>query len=172
MANTDRAYGFVGFGPTLRMQEYSVIASYGTGIFIGDVCDGVSSGYVEASGATAVDKVGCAATYSAASTASSRANPMMILNHPDQLFQAQDDGDGTTSAISHIHNSCDHIAGTGSTTTLKSGHEIDISTVSASDGGFVLIELVKREDNAFGENADWVCQLNVGEGILTLNAGI
>ena len=119
-----------------------------------------------------VTKIGASASHSAASTATSSAAPLLVLDHPDQLFEAQDDGGGTV-AQGLIGSKADHIdTHSGSTTTLLSGHELDGSDMTSGAGGFAILDLVQREDNTVADNADWVCQLNTGEGLLTLAAGV
>ena len=67
----------------------------------------------------------------------------------------------------------DHIDTTGSTVTFISAHEIDISNGGQSTGGFVAQGFVPRMDNdGTAANADWIVQLNVGEGLLTVAAGV
>lgn len=172
MANTDRPHGFTPFGPLLRARPYSQDADDTTAIFIGDIVDGENDGYVSPAAASSVAKLGASLVYSAASTATTSANPIIVSDHPSQLYEAQDDGASTPSQTI-VFNICDHVAGAGSTTTLLSAHELGLGSLSTSDGGFKILEGVRREDNDItAVNADWVCQLNVGEGILTLAAGI
>ena len=174
MANTDRPHGFDIFGPLLRLRPYDVVVGYGTAIFVGDVAAGAAAGGIEAATTvTAVTKVGSAQSYSAASTAATAeaGNPVLVADDPHQMFEAQDDAGGT-SATTWIHNSFDHVAGAGSTTTLLSAHELGGASASTSDGGFVILDLVTRVDNTAGDNADWVCQMNQGESILTLAGGV
>ena len=173
MANTDRPYAFVPFGALLRQNAKTVLASYGTGIFVGDLVAGVATGDVNAAAADDITIIGSATPYSAASTATTAASPMMVADHPDQLLMAQDDGVSGSSDYADIYTSANHVTThAGSTTRLLSGMEIDISDAGTSTGAVVLLDVVNREDNAVGANADWVCQLNVGEGILTVAGGV
>ena len=170
--NIDRAYGFVAFGPLLRQSSYSVLASYGTGIFIGDLVSAVSTGDCQAAAAGDLVILGASTTYSAASTATSDTNPLIVSDNTQQLYMAQDDG-SATPAQDNLFNAANHIAGAGSTTTLISGHEIALSNAGTTTGGFVLLDHVNRPDNEKAKvNCDWVCQLNVGEGLLTVSGGV
>lgn len=174
MANTDRPHGFGGFGAHLRLNPYDVLVGYGTAIFIGDVVVMTADGTLEmADTVSAQTKLGASASHSAASTATSSAEPLLVLDHPDQLFEAQDDGVSVTVHQNLIGSKADHIdTHSGSTTTLLSGHELDGSDMTSGAGGFAILDLVQREDNTVANNADWVCQLNTGEGLLTLAAGV
>jgi hypothetical protein len=173
MANDDRRYGFSPKGQLLRQQPYDADASEGTGIFIGDVMMMESDGNVAPATAASIVKLGSSNVYNAASTVSVQSNPIMINDHPDQLYMAQDDGGGTV-AQTEIGRICDHVAThAGSTTTLLSGHELGFGSLGTSNGGFKLLDIVNREDNDNeADNADWVCQLNVGEGLLTVAGGV
>ena len=173
MANTDRAYGFVAFGPLLRQNSYSVDASNGTAIFIGDLVSAESDGNCAPAAAEDVVVLGASTSYIAASTATSDANPLMITDNTQQLYMAQDDGTEVAAQL-ELFQAFDHTAATaGSTTTLISGHEIDISTGATAGQLLKALDFVKRPDNdGTLVNADWVCQLNVGEGLLTLAAGV
>ena len=172
MANTDRPAGFAPFGPLLRQRAYSVDSSNGTAIFINDVVMAESDGNIAPAAVASEKKLGSAINYVAASTATTSAAPAMVSDHPDQEYIAQDDGD-TTPAQTDLFNSVDHVIGAGSTTTLLSGHELGLGSLSTSNGGFVLLDHIRREDNNAGAvNADWRCALNTGEGILNVAAGV
>jgi len=176
MANTDRPHGFVPYGPLLRTRPYDQDSGDGTAIFIGDVVDMEADGNISPAAVDSVAKIGAALTYSAASTANpasatAPADPVLVADHPDQLLEAQDDGSGTV-AQSLIGSKADHAAGAGSTTTLLSGHELDASDMDGNAAGFAILDIVNRPDNEVADNADWVCQLNTAEGLLTLAAGV
>lgn len=171
MANADRPHGFNPYSALLRCRPYKVDSSNTPAFFIGDVVDMEGDGNVNVSATSSIVKIGAALNLLAVSTASSDSNPLMVADHPSQLYEAQDDA-ATTSARTDLGNSVDHVAGTGNATTKLSGHELGLGTLSTSNGGFVLLELVPRIDNAFGANADMVCALNVGEGLLTVAGGI
>ena len=166
MANTDRPHGFNPFGPLNRLRPYEVDASAGV-ILVGDWLDAETDGSVATHTEAQIDAIGASLSYSVASTAGT----VMVADDPHQLFEAQDDA-AATLAASDLFNGCDITAGTGSTVTLISAHEIAADTASTSTEGVILLGLVKRADNAWGVNADIVCQLNVGEGLMTVAAGI
>jgi|TARA_R110000824_G_scaffold33553_17_gene107462 hypothetical protein len=174
MANTDSAYGFAPKGHILRINPKDVLASYATAIFKGDFVSAEAGGDVNASIADDVTKLGASMMYSAASTVAqaSDGTALMVSDHPDQLYEAQDDGSAVpTMAI--VGSAADNTIGAGSTTTLRSGHEIALSDLGQTDGGFVILRAVDREDNdKTAVNCDWVVQLNAGEGLLTLAASV
>jgi len=175
MANTDAPYGFSPKGPILRQQPKDVLVGYGTAIFINDLVSATADGVVNAAAAGDNVILGSSSTYSAASTVAqaSDGTALMVTDHPDQLYEAQDDGSQDPPALDEVHQAANHIAGTGSTTTLKSGHELALSDAGTSTGGFVILRAVDREDNdKTAVNCDWVVQLNAGEGLLTLAASV
>jgi hypothetical protein len=94
--------------------------------------------------------LGSSLDYLAASTAGTLA----YADHPDQEFHAQEDGLVDTSAQSDIGNNANHIAGTGSTWTRLSGHEIDIDTGTNGAAGFRMLDFITNTNNAAGANAD------------------
>lgn len=147
----------VGFNPTvvLRATPYDT-STAATAIFIGDIVEVATDGYlIPATGAdTAL--YGSAGDYSAAST---QTLDVAVFDHPDQMFTAQDDASATTD-IAYGGSNNDFIAGAGSTTTLLSGHEIAVSTVTAATANIRMIHLVNRPDNAYGANSEWVVQIN------------
>jgi len=170
MANADRPHGFVPYSALLRCRPYGMDGN--AAIFINDLVDMENDGLVDVAAAGSLSYLGSSLAYHAAAAAGAQsANPVLVADHPDQLFEAQDDN-GATSAQTHIGNLANHVAGAGSTTTLLSGHEIGLSDVSTADNTFVILGLVPRIDNAFGANADLVCAANTGEGLLNIAAGV
>jgi hypothetical protein len=173
MANKDRAYGFVAKGPLLRANPHAVDASNSTAVFVGDLTSMEADGFCTPATAGDIVILGSALSYVAVSTATTSAEPLMLADSPMQLFIAQDDGvSGESTYTDDIGSAANHVAGTGSTVTLLSGHEIDISDAGVSTGCVKLLDIVRRPDNEVGANADWVCQLNVGEGLLTVAGGV
>ena len=166
MANTDRPHGFNAIGPLCRARPYEVDAS-ATVILAGDWMDAETDGYVATHTEGQIDSIGASLSYSVASTAAT----IIVADDPNQLFEAQDDAAATLSA-SDLFRNCDITAGTGSTVTFISGHEIAADTAADADGQVILLGLLKRDDNAWGINADIVCQLNTGEGLMTVAAGV
>jgi hypothetical protein len=174
MANTDNPRGFSPKGNLIRQNPYEVAVGYGTGIFVNDVVSGIDDGVIEAASAGDVTIMGSAQTYSAASTIADieAGTPLMVSDDPHQLYVAQDDGSATPN-VNDLFMACNHVAGAGSTTTLRSGHELALSNLGAVNGGFVVLGFVIDSLNdKTAVNADYVVQLNHGEGILVLPAGV
>jgi hypothetical protein len=176
MANTDAPYGFSPKGPILRQQPKDVLVGYGTAIFINDLVSATADGVVNAAAAGDNVILGSSSTYSAASTVAqaSDGTALMVTDHPDQLYEAQDDGSQDPPALDEVHQNADHSTATaGSTVTLKSGHELALSDGKTAAAGVVILRAVDREDNdKTAVNCDWVVQLNAGEGLLTLATSV
>jgi|TARA_Y100000310_G_scaffold311109_1_gene357091 hypothetical protein len=167
MANPDTPNGFSPHGTIERLQSYEVDAS-ATVIYFNDVVMMENDGNVAAATAGNEDLMGSAADYSAGSTAAR----IGVYDHPDQNFSAQDNAGGTP-AQSYIGNDMDHEANApGTTGLLRSGHELDASTVAATQGGFRLMRLVRNPDLSTADNARWVCKINNAEHHLLTAAGI
>jgi hypothetical protein len=171
MANVDRPHGFVPYSALLRCRPY---ASDGAEIqYINDVMSAAADGNVNVAAAADIVILGSNLAYHAASAATATsADPVLISDHPDQLYEAQDDGT-EAAAQAELFQGFNHLATTGSTITFLSKHEIDISSGSTSTEGFVGLGFVPRMDNdGTAANADWVVQLNAGEGLLTVASGV
>ena len=65
---------------------------------------------------------------------------------------------------------CDVLAGSGSTSTGTSAHEIDRSTVTTSTAQLRLLRLVPRENNAHGDYAKW--ELLINEHVYKSTSGV
>jgi hypothetical protein len=76
----------------------------------------------------------------------------------DCLFEIQEDSVGGALAITDVGATFDLVVGSGNTTTGLSGMELDSST--AADNGLQVIKLAAREDNAIGNNANWIVRIN------------
>jgi len=155
----------------MRCRPY---ASDGAEIqYINDVMSAAADGNVNVAAAGDNVILGSNLAYHAASAATATsADPVLISDHPDQLYEAQDDGTQAAAQL-ELFQGFNHLATTGSTVTFISKHELDISDGGTSTGGFVGLGFVPRMDNdGTAANADWVLQLNVGEGLLTLAAGV
>ena len=173
MANQDRPHGFSIYGPLLRSQKFAVDVGETTGIFIGDIVMMENDGKVAPATAASVAKLGASLVYHAGTLASTGpADEVLVASNTNQLFEAQDDG-AATPAQTNLGNLVDHTISTGSTTTLLSGHELGLGTLTTTAAGFQLLDFVDRPDNEQDAvNADWIVQLNTAEGLLTLAAGV
>ena len=156
MANTDNPNGFRPKGNLIRLQPYDADATGSTAIFIGDIVEVETDGGIIPATGGDTGILGASMEYSAASTAST---DMPIADAVHQVFIGQDDASGT-SAQASIGGNADHIAGAGSTTTLLSGHEIAISTLTTATAGLRILQLVNRPDNAFGAWSELEVEIN------------
>ena len=147
MANTDNAYGFVAAPPCYHVGHYDQQADDSTAIFINDVVDLESDGYISPAAATSAVLIGVSGAHSAASTA---ATDVPVFDDPNQRYTVQSAG---SPAVTNIGNYADHVAGAGNATTKISGHEVS-GTMATTLTGFLILDIVNAPDNAAGANAD------------------
>uniref|UniRef100_A0A6M3LB19 Putative structural protein n=1 Tax=viral metagenome TaxID=1070528 RepID=A0A6M3LB19_9ZZZZ len=189
MANTDRPRGFHPVGPILHTGMYYLPSTDATAMYRGDLVDlagsgsaagvhnwpgvptvikstltdgyysvGAILGFVPADGSNTPN---LNITYRPASTAMF----CIVADHPDQVFEAQDDGGAALDQDAIGLNAMPINTHSGSTATGLSGQEIDAGTTDApaADASNLLILLgkVNRPNNAFGVNMDWLCKINL-----------
>ena len=168
MANQDRAYGFKPWGPLLAVKHlYKDAAAAAFGI--NDVVLQTTDGGIDPAGAVgaSTNTVGVSLVHSATGTA----GRVLCAIDPNQILQAQDDGDGTALAQTSVGATVDNTVTTLNTTTKISTMEIDTDTMDASgaDDNFLIIDLLQYNNpdntdgtaNAFGDFADYVVTWNV-----------
>ena len=85
-------------------------------------------------------------------TASTAGFALVALALPGAVFIAQTDNSATPTN-DDIGATCDHVAGTGDTTTARSRHELDGSDIGTGLQ-FRIIGLVNHPSNAWGEFND------------------
>jgi hypothetical protein len=159
MANTDKPHGFDPFGSIKQVNPFRCDTTT-TAIFRGDMVSAMATGYVKVAAAADTQLVGPSIGYQAVySTAGTY--DVLLLDDPDQVYYAQT-VTGTSPARTMINSFCDHIAGTGSATTLLSGHELNIGTTDTTVSyGFRLIDFLSRDDNdKTVEHAEMICVMN------------
>lgn len=87
-----------------------------------------------------------------------------VADDPNLVFEAQEDSVGGALAATNTQMVADLIGFTGgSTITGRSTAMIDSSTATATGDGtedVLLIGLVQRQDNEFGQYAKWLVRLN------------
>lgn len=115
---------------------------------------GVCAGVVVDRAVSATENVG----YLPATTAGN----ILVTPIESCYFRIQEDGDTSQLDAASRGARINFIAGTGSTVTGRSGHELDSSSVG-QDATYQLslIELVPAVDNAYGEFAEWVVKINL-----------
>jgi hypothetical protein len=93
--------------------------------------------------------------------AASTAEYVLVADDPDLLFEVQEDAVGGALAAVDVGLNADLVSGTGSTTTHRSGWQLDTSTKATTStlqcrvAGFV-----QRPDNVIGANAKVYVRLN------------
>jgi hypothetical protein len=83
-----------------------------------------------------------------------------VVDAPDVIFEIQEDSVSSTLAATDVGANADLIAGSGSTTTGVSGHELDSDTATSGAAGLRILRLVSRPDNVIGTNAKWEVVIN------------
>lgn len=154
MANVDNPRGFYPVrhfcGGNITMQEF--VVTTGQTIYRGDLVSMINSGTVTAS--TANDGIiiaGVAAEY-VTDAASAGGKKIMVYADPWIVFGVQCDT-GTSPAATDIFATANHVAGSGSSTTKLSGHELDASDIGSGQQMRIL-GLVNEPNNAWGEHCD------------------
>jgi hypothetical protein len=155
MANVDSPRGFEAvdhyYGGRIRTRSKVLTAS--AEVFKGDVLKIVAGGTIEVA---AVDiglaAIGIAESYRLATA--SGAEEVNVWEDPGIIYVVQTDS-GTASAATDRGTTANHVAGTGSSTTKMSGHELDSSQMAAQGGAqFKVIDLYPITGNAWGEHSD------------------
>lgn len=179
MANVDRPRGLTVIGTidgspvSGAVRERPVDASNATAIFPGDAViledDGNVAPYTSGGGNLLGVCVGVVVDRAQAKTEhpgylpASTAGSILVAEGPDLLFEIQEDDGGTALTSAAIGSNADILATAGSTTTGRSAHELDRSTItdgSAATAQLRLIQLVEAEDNAHGDWAKWIVRIN------------
>ena len=166
MANTDAARGFWPLrhmtGGTIRMSQRTLASGYGTNIFKGDMVKLVAGGGVEAAAAgnrilgvfAGVEYVDASGNnvFSEYWPASSVATEIKVnvYDDPQITFGVQSAG---STVAADVGNLGDHVAGTGSTTTGNSGHELN-GTTSSAVAGIRVLGKIDAPDNDWGTNVN------------------
>ena len=171
MANTDAPRGFwplrhLSGGSMARTSPYTIASTYGTNIFRGDVVKLVAGGGIELAAAgdrfigvfdgvqyTASDGSMKYAKYWPASTTATNITAA-VYDDPQMLFGVQSAGSTVAADVGTLG---DHVAGTGSTTTGISAHELNGST-STADTGWRVLGKIEAPDNAYGTNVNLIVQ--------------
>jgi len=156
-------------------QKVQVDVGNATAIFVGDfVVQEADGNYTAATaGATNVIDGVCVgvvvdrtipATEHPGYLPATTAGYIYIVPADSCYFAIQEDSDTSTLAATERGARVNFIAGAGSTTTGRSGHEIDSSSVG-QDATYQLslIDIVQAPDNAIGANAEWIVKVNLDQ---------
>ena len=80
----------------------------------------------------------------------------LVVDDPFVIFEVQEDSAGGAIAYTSVGLAANFVVGSGSTTTGKSGMELDSSDVSTDTAGNLrILRAVNRPDNAIGEYCKW-----------------
>ncbi|MCK9370594.1 hypothetical protein M0R04_11850 [Candidatus Dojkabacteria bacterium] len=175
MANIDNP----GFRPADRKPSeelmFDVYASNATAIYVGDVVDVASTGGVTPSSGGGTNPeyavgvvvalydengipVGAPGSAVATKylTATTAGKALVALALPGRRFIAQTQT-GQTPAATAVFATTDLVAGSGTTATAKSGHELTYSDLNTG-GQLLILGLVASPDNTYAAHADlYVC---------------
>lgn len=169
--NSDRPRGFIPvnkdghYGGQVRSFEVDTTAA---SIFVGDPVTLEADGKVAPAG-TAVEILGVVSGVHVDRSIAATEHPgylpngssgkvMVTIAHPNQYFLVQEDG---KLAKTDIGATVVGLDGGGSTTTGRSGFELDSSKASTgTDHQWMLVSLDDAPDNTTGTNADWIVVCN------------
>ena len=189
MALYDAPFGFIPYGPVLRVQRYAVntapVLNFSPGdvVLPGGAVVSTPKGYLmdvldaavivtatSALGAvvSVEDENGAPLQYMAAGRVGNGtiAGYLMIADHPDQIYLAQEDGDSNAITLIEGSQNADIVSATvdaPNTETGRSTQQIDSS--SAATDSTNTIKLIRpHEDDTPAVDASpyvrWVCQIN------------
>lgn len=160
MANRDTPMGFLPVGHLsggeVRPRPY--ILTTGATVYKGDVVELDAAGTVgvaEAADATAV--IGVAAHY-VDDSASAGSKEILVYDDPNIIYKVQEVSGGT-GLFADIGLCADHVAGTASTVTLNSGHELS-STHGTGTAQFKILGKYEVPGNDWGEHVEYLVVFN------------
>lgn len=175
MANADKPRGFfpvkMAGGGEVPVTRFPIAASNSTNVFVGDLVSALAGGTIQpaavgdgdivvGSVVSLQDSNGLAigSPNSSVSTrylpASTAGYAIVALAVPMAIFRCQADS-GTSVAETARFATTDHVAGTGSTTTGASAHELDSSGITTgSSEQFKILDKVDEPGNDWGEHVD------------------
>ena len=180
MANADVVKGFVPVkhpSGHIRTTRYSIPASDGTALFIGDLVK--SDGSSDADGVPGVIQA-AAGNYvrgaivsfepllSSLTTMHRTASTLRycyVADDPDQIFECQEDGVGGALALASVGLNAEFIVAAGSATTGLSGMELDTNTAATTNTlSLKILGFVQRPDNEPAvANAKVLVRINLHE---------
>ena len=187
MANTDAAFGLKPYGPVLRANWYPLATAYATALFKGSLiqsaatqtglvckvfdgdtrqsvttCTTGAAGLVLGAALDFMDSDGDPMLYHVATTAGDSvvAGYVLVADHPDQLYVAQEDGVTTPIAAASTGLNVVMTAESGSTTKGTSTQELDSDSVNTTNT--LPLRLVKsyKNDEVASAWCRWVCIVN------------
>lgn len=188
MANTDRPNGLrpvmnqdgSPYNGATRM--YLVDSGNGTALFVGDLVKFGGSAGAAGTVINGIDVEGMATVVQSAAgnahvgvvvgflpdqdnlTRKHRAastNRIALVADPSCIFEVQEVSGGTAVAAGDVGANANVIVGSGNTTTGASAMELDNAALATTAGhDLMIIGLVRRPDNNYGEHAKWLVRIN------------
>jgi|TARA_A100001515_G_scaffold116294_1_gene98044 hypothetical protein len=169
MANLDAPAGAKPFrhlsGGMIRASEYKIASGTSSDIFTGDFVKLLSTGYIDvASAGNRILGVFAGVKYTASdgevvykkyfptgtTTLGSADVTAYVYDDPNITYRIQSAG---SADFTDIGNLADHVAGSGSTTTGQSGHEVS-GTTGTGTAGLRILRLIDDPDNSAGTNGE------------------
>jgi len=169
MANLDAPAGAKPFrhlsGGMIRASEYKIASGTSSDIFTGDFVKLLSTGYIDvASAGNRILGVFAGVKYTASdgevvykkyfptgtTTLASADVTAYVYDDPNITYRIQSAG---SADFTDIGNLADHVAGSGSTTTGQSGHEVS-GTTGTGTAGLRILRLIDDPDNSAGTNGE------------------
>ena len=169
MANLDAPSGARPFrhlsGGMIRASEYKIASGTSSNIFTGDFVKLLATGYIDvASAGNRILGVFAGVKYTASdgevvykkyfptgtTTLASSDVTAYVYDDPNITYRIQSAG---SADFADIGNLADHVAGSGSTTTGQSGHEVS-GTTGTGTAGLRILSLIDDPDNSAGTNGE------------------
>ena len=169
MANLDAPAGARPFrhlsGGMIRASEYKIASGTSSNIFTGDFVKLLATGYIDvASAGNRILGVFAGVKYTASdgevvykkyfptgtTTLASADVTAYVYDDPNITYRIQSAG---AADFTDIGNLADHVAGSGSTTTGQSGHEVS-GTTGTGTAGLRILRLIDDPDNSAGTNGE------------------
>ena len=170
MANLDAPSGARPFrhlsGGMIRASEYKIASGTSSNIFTGDFVKLLATGYIDvASAGNRILGVFAGVKYTASdgevvykkyfptgtTTLASADVTAYVYDDPNITYRIQSAG---SADFTDIGNLADHVAGSGSTTTGQSGHEVS-GTTGTGTAGLRILRLIDDPDNSAGTNGEF-----------------
>lgn len=93
--------------------------------------------------------------------AASTQRRLLVADDPDLIFEIQEVSGGTALAANDAGLNANFVVAAGSTTTGKSGVELNNATEATTNTlDLKIVGLSPREDNEIGEHAKWLVRIN------------
>lgn len=161
MANADTRKGFWPYrhlnGGEIRSS--TKIVTTGQTIYRGDLVKIVAAGTVEEADANdGLVVIGVAAEY-ASDSDSAGGVEILVYDDPNIIFGVQMDDIGTVTTAADVGQTANHLVTAGNSTTLMSGHELDMSDIGTG-AQLKIVELIPEVNNAWGINCDVAVLIN------------